>query len=276
MYEKKKVVATLLAGVLPFTSYVMAKHHRPAPDLVECPTPPPQAVAAGFERLSFDEECKAPLDIGYGTDGHKWNAGLWWESVPSSSAFRVRNSILTITAGASNGVNLCTQYHDYSGGRYFLGGYFEARMLCSDWSSFWLYQAARPSITISSSNPLTWCSEMDIIETDPGKEWTNYVFCTIHKNSSSSGGIPDEQNSPDYFQTRRPIIGAWHTYGLLWTQTEISWYVDNVKVATARPFASTWQPAQLILGAGPGGVHGSSSTILAPTTQIHWVRVWVD
>jgi beta-glucanase (GH16 family) len=274
----KKIVAILLAGLLPFTPYVMAEHQRPAPDPVEGTTPPPQAVAAGFRRLSFDEECKGPLDIGYGSRGHKWNAGLWYEPIPPSSDFEVKNGVLTITATATSGVNLCTQYHDFSGGTYFQGGYFEARMRCSDWSAFWLYCADRPTVNgnlVLPSNPRTWTNEIDVIETDPGKARTNTVFCTVHKNTSSDGGVPDVQNHPDYFTiSNGPVEGVWHTYGVLWTQTEVTWYVDNVKIASVPPYASTWQPVQLILGVGPGGCNGGASTVLPPTTQVQWVRVW--
>jgi beta-glucanase (GH16 family) len=238
-------------------------------------SPPTQAAAAGFRKLGFDEEFNGPLDIGYGTKGHKWNAGLWWERVPGASAFSVRDGILTITATPSQNAELCTQYHDASGGRYFLGGYFEARMLCADWSVFWLYCAERPRVhgeQVRSLNPLTWTNEIDIIETDPGSP--NAAFCTIHKNSSGDGGVPDEQNHPDFFWLSFPVLGTWHTYGLLWTREKITWYIDDVQITRARPFPSTWQSAQLILSASPGGVNGSASTVLPPITQVQWVRVW--
>jgi beta-glucanase (GH16 family) len=70
-----------------------------------------------------------------------------------------------------------------------------------------------------------------------------------------------------------PVLGTWHTYGLLWTREEITWYIDDVKITSARPFPSTWQSAQLILSASPGGVNGSASTVLPPITQVQWVRV---
>src|SRR5258708_12700208 len=73
-------------------------------------SPPAQAVAAGLGRLGFDEEFTGPLDIGYGASGHKWNAGLWWEPVPSSSAFHIQNQVLTITATPSQNTQLCTHY----------------------------------------------------------------------------------------------------------------------------------------------------------------------
>jgi beta-glucanase (GH16 family) len=237
--------------------------------------PPPQAAAAGFRELGFDEELQSPLDIGYGTRGHKWNAGMWCEPIPSANAFRVQNGVLTITATASEKAQLCTQFHDASGGRYFQGGYFEARMRCTDWSAFWLYCANRPNVygsRVLPSNPLTWTNEIDIIETDPGLP--NTAVCTVHKNTSGNGGVPDQQNDPDYFPSAGPLLGAWHTYGVLWTPSQITWYVDNVKVARARPFPSTWQPVQLILSASPGGVNGSASAVLPPVTEVQWVRVW--
>ena len=237
--------------------------------------PPTQALAAGFRSLGFDDEFDGPLDIGYGTKGHKWNAGLWWEPIPSVGTFSVRDGVLTITAEVSKNAELCTQYHDASGGRYFQGGYFEARMLCTDWSAFWLFCANRPRVfgsLVRASNPLSWTNEIDIIETDPG--YPEAAFCTLHANSSGDGGVFDELNSPHRFSLNRPLLGTWHTYGLLWTQDQIIWYVDDVEVAKARPFPSTWQPVQLILTSAPGGTNGSASTVLPPITQVQWVRVW--
>jgi beta-glucanase (GH16 family) len=249
----------------------------PAPGL----TPPPQASAAGFHTLSFDEEFSGPLDIGFGTTGHKWNAGLWWEAVPPASDFVVSNHVLTITGrsssiGSAGGVDLCTQYHDASGGTSFLGGYFEARLMATDWSAFWLYCWDRPTVfgsLIQPSNPLTCTNEIDIVETDP--KYPNTVFCTLHKNSSSDV-VPDAQNNPDFFPMPNggSVFGQWHTYGLLWTQSSVAWYVDNVKVASVAPYPSTWQPVQLILTASAGGVAGSASNVLPPITQVQWVHVW--
>ena len=115
--------------------------------------------------------------------------------------FCVQDGVLTITATASEKVELCTQYHDASGGTYFRGGYFEARMRCSDWSAFWLYCADRPRVygnRVLRPNPLTWTSEIDIIETDPGS--ANTAFCTVHKNTSGDGGVPDHRMIRIIFQ----------------------------------------------------------------------------
>ena len=244
-------------------------------------TPPAQAAKAGFTKLGFDEEFSGPLDIGYGKSGHKWNAGLWWQPIPPQSAFSVANNVLTITAGQSKNADpaksadLCTQYHDASGGKYFLGGYFEARLFCTDWSAFWLFCADRPQVygqLVKAANSATWTNEIDIIETDPGSP--TRAFCTLHANSSGDGGVVDRINSPHAFARPSPLIGTWHIYGLLWTREGLSWYIDNIKVASSPPFVSTWQPVQLILTAAPGGVNGSASSLLPPVTQVSWVRVW--
>jgi beta-glucanase (GH16 family) len=248
----------------------------PSPSPTPSPSPPPQAVTAGFSSLLFDEEFQGPLDVGFGTTGHKWNAGLWWEPVPPTSSFAVKDGVLTITGNSSTPVELCTQYHDFSGGTYFQGGYFEARVFCTDWSAFWLYSQERPTVfgnLVLPADPTTWTNEIDIVETDPGHP--NTVYSTIHKNSSGDGGVPDAQNIPDFATiSPGPVEGAWHIYGCLWTRDQINFYVDNVLTLTTTPFASSFNPVQLVLTAQPRGVAGGASNVLPPITQVDWVRVW--
>lgn len=244
---------------------------------------PYQAAAAGFTQLSFDEEFDNPPDIGYGTAGHKWNAGLWYEAVPPASDFAVSNSILTITATATTNTNLCTQHYDSAAGAsgtQFLGGYFESRIYCTDWSAFWLYRWNQPyGNPIVANNPMSWINEIDIIESDPGALYSDLAFCTLHKNTGGSGGVPDEGNHGNTDQFPMPngglTVGQWHIYGVLWTVNTVAFYVDNIEVASFPVYPSTWQPVQLILSAQPGGVTGQSpSTVLPPITQVDWVRVW--
>jgi hypothetical protein len=243
----------------------------PAPELAT-PAVPVAAANAGFTQLVFDDEFSVAPDIGYGTSGHKWNAGLFYQPVPPSSAFSQANGVLTIIGGGS-GVFLSTQWHNGAGGTYFTGGYFEARMRCNDWSAFFLYDAARPTRpTPVPGNPLTWTPELDIIETDPSIPTTS--VSTLHSNSSSSGGVADLQNAPDFFNTGSILINQWHVYGVLWTKTAVTWYVDGVQTLSVSPYASTWQPMVLVFCAHPGGVAGGASTVMPPTTEVDWVRVW--
>lgn len=62
------------------------------------PVPPAQASALGLTTLVFDEEFVTSPDIGFATDGHKWNAGLFYQTTPPSSCFTNALSVETITA----------------------------------------------------------------------------------------------------------------------------------------------------------------------------------
>jgi len=276
--RKARVVVALLAGLCFCTLGAQAQIKTWNAGTV--PSVPPQAVAAGFTTLNFDQEPNQPWDIGFANNGHKWSCAMWWYPWPATDSFSVNSQgILTITdytGTGGTGTNICTQYYDYSGGTYFQGGYFEAYMSTTDWSAFWLYNAERPfGVTQVATDPLTWTNEIDIIETDPGATFANTATTTIHSNTGSDGGITDQTNPNNNNSiSNGPIEGEWHIYGCLWTQTQVTWYVDNVQVCTYPAFASTYQPAQLILGCGNGGVNGSASTVTPPTVQIKWVRVW--
>lgn len=238
------------------------------------PSVPPLAALNGYKNLIFDEEFDSFPDIGFGTVGHKWNAGLWWEPVPDPSVFIQAGSCLSIFAGTLADVNLCTQYHDHSGGTSFLGGYFEARMWISDWSAFWLFCWDRPTVwgsLVDPANPMTWTNEIDIVESD--YKYHDSVWCTLHRNSSGDG-LPDDQNYPAEVQCNTPMVKYWHDYGLLWTVDEVTWFIDEIPVRTVKPYASTWQPVQLVLTAAPGGVNGSPPDGSNPITKVDWVRVW--
>jgi hypothetical protein len=252
--------------------------------------PPSQASGAGFRTLVFSEDCQKALDIGFGTQGYlvpdpgcrkKWTAGFWYEASPAPSAYVVSNGVLTITGGASSNANLCTQFHDGTGGAYFQGGYFEAMMQCTDWSAFWLYASQRPWVNGANSNllagnPLTWTAEIDIAETDQGPTHQNQIVGNVHKNSGSDV-VADATAPPTNIFTMPSggsPFGQWHTYGLLWTPTALTWYVDNIQVATAAPYASTPQSMQLAIAAQPGGVQGGATVVNPPTTKVQWVRVW--
>ena len=273
--------ATLTPGGTPTATPTPTPTPTPAPTPTPTPTPgitpPPQAVAAGFTSLNFDQEPGQTWDIGYGTDGHKWNANVWWESVPTSANYVISGGIMTLTGTGNVETDLCTQFYDYSGGTYFQGGYFEAYMSTTDWSAFWLFCADRPWVwgnLVLPSNPLTWTNEIDIIETDPGAAYAKSVATTIHKNTSSDGGVADQINPNNVNTISGPVESTWHIYGVLWTQSQVTWYVDNVEICTYPTFSSTWQPVQLILTAQPGGVGGSRSNVIPPITQVQWVRVW--
>jgi len=237
------------------------------------PTAPPQAVAAGFTKLAFADDFLMMPDIGYGTNGHKWNAGLWYEPVPSASCFSWDGkTVLTITSPPGSGqINLCTLSHDTTTGQSFQTGYAEARVLCSNWSAFWFLSTAH-----AQGKP-GLCSEIDVVETDSGKPTT--IWQTLHSNTGGGGGVPDTwtQGAGDgNLNPQTPggtILGQWHIFGVLWTASEIVFYCDNQKLASMPTYSSTNQPNFLIFSANPGGIVGGPTT--PPViTEVDWVNFW--
>src|SRR5208282_5355764 len=59
---------------------------------------PSQAAAAGFSALSFNDEFAGIIDIGYGTDGHKWSANQWYQALMPSSCVSQSGSVMTMTS----------------------------------------------------------------------------------------------------------------------------------------------------------------------------------
>lgn len=235
------------------------------------PPLPTPSQEAGFHTVSFWDDFES-LDVDFGSDvgAHRWNAGLWYLPIPSRNAIRCANSIVTLTGDAA----ITTWRHDTKGGRSWTGGYFEARMKCTNWSAFWLFSVGHTLGTpVVSTDPATWVSELDIIETDSSKP--TFVACAVHKNSSGYGNIPDEMNrgsAPNYYDMKVPIIGEWHTYGAKWTKRDITWYLDGEMIFKSDSYSSTWQPMYLILSGAPGGVFGGK-TVDPVEVQIDWVRV---
>jgi len=245
---------------------------------------PPHAVAMGYTKLGFSDDFTSPPDIGYGENdlNHKWSAGMWWYPPPPQDCYVWDgNTGLTIfvkdfEGGPGNHVDLCTQFRDHETGAKFLHGYFEARMQVWNWAAFWLFCWNRPKVwgdKIDPNNPMTWTNEIDIIEGDPG--YSNRAFCTLHKNTSSEGGVPDQQNDPNWFNTQTFLSGYWHNYGVLWHPNFITWFIDDIPLLTLDPYESTNQACQLILTAGDGGVGGSQSTKHPSQVKIDWVQAWV-
>lgn len=263
----------------------MAKQEAPKERVdIRAVNAPPRAAAAGYTNLVFEDDF-GQLSIAFGENkGERWNAGLWWDQIPPKTAYTTSGTALTITAPDEAGrhYDLCTQWHNLTttpdpnaGIRFEPGGYFEARIRGYDWCAFWLFCWNRPwnyGNKINPSDPMTWTNELDILETDGG--YPNWAWGTLHKNTSSEGGVADAQNWPNICKSNNTLVGEWHNYGLLWEKTLLTWFVDGVPYQSVAPYESTWQPVQMILTAGAGGVGGSPSKTHPPTISVDWVRVW--
>ena len=100
--------------------------------------------------------------------------------------------------------------------------------------AIWLFSLAHMFGTDTTSTGNEWC-ELDIMEqTGPGAPISvnsNFVG-TVHNHvyTSSNYQYTNNQNTNSY----QPISGFdethWHIYGVLWTLSTITWYLDDKAV----------------------------------------------
>lgn len=117
-------------------------------------------------------------------------------------------------------------------------GYIEARIIfpyaTGLWPAFWTF--------VGDGVPNgTNAAEIDIAEM-LGELGPNVITTNIHKN------YPD-----DYFLKINPLNGYnwgdWHTYGIEWSPSKITWYLDGAPIRTF-PNHGIIDPVRLILGIG--------------------------
>jgi beta-glucanase (GH16 family) len=176
-----------------------------------------------------------------------------------------------------------------SSGLTFTQGYFEARMKWTGaqgaWPGFWLFSyrhATNPSWP--SLNPscadndlpaaLCYSAELDVFE-GQGAE-PNVFYGTIHRNSSNNYGVNDVQNDNNAQSQAVDLSADFHRYGMLWTDSSITWYLDDEPLMTSPVYDSTNQPMFLLLQMWVGGWTGDpdSSTPDVLDTQVDYVDVW--
>ena len=107
----------------------------------------------------------------------------------------------------------CAYLTTFTPGIAFQNGYFECRMLTSNWSPFWFMSR---SWMLTSTVP-PYVGELDVLaETDLGGG-ANYN-CALHKNTSGPGGVPDQVNNGNnnnWVAAGSQITGQWHTFASL-------------------------------------------------------------
>jgi hypothetical protein len=242
---------------------------------------PAQARAVGYNKLVFSDEFNAPRISPTGTGSYDWYQGEWWIWLPDfMTRMPVQNSYISLQftpgqTGLSTGI--ATDAKDQSQGRFFNQGYFEARMRWTTkrgaWPSFWLYSSEVPRGTDNDR----WC-EIDIFE-GQGAHPTTF-FGHVHDWIESGGVVRDTVNA-NAVQALNPSIDLsdWHTYGLLWANGNLTWYLNNVPLMTA-PSPAICESQQLFLIlAITGGVDwtiGNFNGVTAPMfkNDVDWVRVW--
>lgn len=170
-------------------------------------------------------------------------------------------------------------------------GYFEARMAWTgvpgSGPAFWLFSTrhatnpAWPNVNPYCRNnglPVAqcWSAELDVFE-GYGNH-LNVFTGTVHRNSCGCYGVDDDQNGNNWQPQTGVNMSDWHTYGLKWTPTTLSWYLDDRLIMTDPVYDSTNQPMHLLFynwnTDWEEGNHTGPSSPPTIQTEVDWVRVW--
>jgi len=252
-------------------------------------TTTPTTTTTTTPTTTADTSTPAPIaGQGYGVvfsddfnlfDATAWNDHQWYESGPPAGAISVANGVLHLQSTRANGWNEANVATDRK--KTWKYGYFEARIKWTGvqgaWPGFWLFSEAQRDGQTSAS---LQTSEIDIMEGDGN--YPNGYNTALHSNSSNMFGVPDQTCPSNNFHADLGLGNLttdWHTYGLLWTPTSITWYLDGRPIAGPCPPwpNSTDQPMFMILTMAPGGAASGKTPPSGASmieTQVDWVRVW--
>jgi beta-glucanase (GH16 family) len=239
---------------------------------------PARPTRSGFV-MTFHDEFNGP-----GLDPKNWLTAYPWgpnttingelqyypniqdpQNPVGANPFGFANGTLTISAfpwryGQLNYVSgVITTYKKFSQ----TYGYFEARMRLPSgkglWPTFWL---------MPENN--TWPPELDIMEMT-GQN-TKLLMTTEHDNVNG-------RNVPHACYVGTSDMAAdFHTYGLMWTATDLIWYFDGKPVCHHVTTASLHVPMYILLNLaiGNGGWTGmpDAGTLWPQTLQVQYVRAY--
>jgi beta-glucanase (GH16 family) len=246
---------------------------------------PALASGAGFNNLTFNDEFDT-LDLaanGNGTN-HKWYPGVYFAGPAPAGNMTVSNGVLNLrwTPGQTGGagfsyndttVDTSIMSHNQTNtgtsatnGTVFKYGYYEVRMKADVGSNMW------PAIwfdgQFGQSGNYAELDVVEIVNADGGI----HAYGTIHNwpvdSPKDGANLLPVPAGTDFSQ--------FHTYGFLWTSTQLKWYFDGQLVRTATPPASAnTGPAQYLLLSQQVGSNWSE----APAPQAYnayfdYVRVW--
>jgi beta-glucanase (GH16 family) len=139
------------------------------------------------------------------------------------------NGSMLITASTSAGDATCTSNKTWTSGKFtsygkkhFTYGYFEARLKMptggGTWPAFW---------TLGSNiNTVSWpsCGELDIMEF-AGNNPTVNTSAAHYRNSSGN-----HEYKMGALNNSVGLAQGYHNYGMLWTPTEVTMYIDDRQV----------------------------------------------
>jgi Glycosyl hydrolases family 16 len=269
----------------------------PDPEPTRCAaTPQPDPIAGQGYALRFSD-CFGTLSRSV------WCSNQWWEPTPPPGTQYVADGALHLVRRRSDGypnVTVSTEPCGQANPESFQYGYMEARMrydtVRGNGPAFWLLStrhATNPNFDKPEPydpNPYCqqrlpvaecWASELDVFEgfgnIEYGGTRTDDFFSgTLHRNSSGYYGIP---NSPRFVQRGTGLdLSQWHVYAALWTESTVSYYIDDELQGSVDAFDSTQQPMHLLLYNWNTDWEDenmpNAGTPDRLDVSVDWVRVW--
>jgi beta-glucanase (GH16 family) len=238
--------------------------------------PPP-----GYVLAWSDEFNGTALDTG------KWTpqTGTRRDAVMTAANAQVKDGLLTITTSTDAGTHhtafLTTQDHYLT-----TFGYFEARIMFNDspgeWCAFWLNS---PTNGNPLGDPATAGVEIDMVEhrvTDQGGWTALRDMVALNLNWDGYGSHAQNRQKVLALPGGGAIQGTWRTFGVLWTDTSYTFYVDGYALwtsteAISRRSESIWLTCEVQDASWAGDVPPAGyGPRTASTTRmlVDWVRVW--
>lgn len=241
-------------------------------------------IAANYT-MTFQDEFD-----GTALDTTKWNDYYWGDGTnPNPVNYDVANGNLRIWPNLNSAAAFYNRHMTTKGKFSQLFGFFEweARMPIGQgvWPALWMLYSDNPGIT--GAEP-----EIDVMECYPG-DTTFWADANRHPNkweatyfdigANQTGVISRSQVFPSV-----DLSLAFHKYGVKWTATTLTFYMDGVMVGTVSnvsmpKVAGAIQPMyplvslQMFNGQGPPA--SPTNQVLTPTGQsnallVNYVRVW--
>ena len=276
------------------SKYPQLPARDPAPLPPSVSPPPPSAEPGPIAGMGYHQTFRDDFDA---LNRAVWDKHIWYDERPPSAWTNfqyAQNGVLHLAtsrdfscgSGCTYPMNTVTTQ---TSGKTFQYGYFEARMKWSGghgaWPGFWLLSyrhATNPSwpsvnpVCSRLGEPVAHCyaGELDVFE-GQGSE-PRAFYGTIHRNSCGCYGVGDQQNGNNWQPAGVGLTAGFHTYGMLWTPTQVSWYLDGRLMMSATPYDSLNQPMFLLLQMWTGGwTHDPDATTPSTIeTQVDWVQVW--
>jgi beta-glucanase (GH16 family) len=252
---------------------------------VSGPTAPPQAVAAGFHTLTFDDEFDSASISPDNTGNYNWytNQSYGFPHLPATG-YSVSGGMLKLTDNfdAEGLVSYCPN----SSGKTFQWGYFEASLRFQHWDrttsipvnrgwpAFWMMPLEH-----SNGSASRW-AELDVMEAYPSEKQANdmgpYKFygtsyaATQHDWTTSTHA---QNCNNTIFYPQGTDYSQFHRYGVLWQPGRTTWYFDDKPVTR-----NTWAPGATYSVIDAEHMYLILNTAKAGTgtwpMDVDWVRVW--